>query len=136
MQLAEPCGVALSSRPLSSTTPTSGPESQGKSLKQPFAFLLKACFVGYDKIIQGPYSPYNLLRSGKLVIDLALMRGVVAASKWIGPHALPAGYISEWPSLQENPYDLSGWQEWLCPTFQRGYEPTARAAMRELGLEV
>ena len=63
--------------------------------------LLRACFVSEEKIFQGPFSPYNLLCSGNLVIDLAFMRAVVAASKWLGPHAFPAGYISEWPPSQE-----------------------------------
>ena len=62
-------------------------------------FLLKACFAVSDKLFQGPCSPYSFLRSGKRVIDLRFMQGVVAASKWLGPHVLPKANFIWFPLI-------------------------------------
>ena len=77
----------------------------GPGPEQALRHLLRACFVMEEKISQGTYSAYNLLCSSNLVIDLAFMRAVVAASKWFGALGFPEGHISEWPPSQG--------QEWL-----------------------
>jgi len=53
----------------------------------------------------GAFSPYNLLVGGNLVMDLAFMRAVVAASTWLGAVSFPEGHISTWPPPKKN--------EWL-----------------------
>ena len=67
--------------------------------------LLGACFVNYEKMFVGAFSPYYLLVGGNLVMDLAFMHAVVAASKWLGVGAFPEGHISTWPPPKKN--------EWL-----------------------
>ena len=64
--------------------------------------LLRACFVGEERLFQHGWSPYNLLLTSKLVIDLAFMRAVKAASNWLGPSSMPAGFISEWPPNEDD----------------------------------
>ena len=81
----------------------------GRHPEAGLTWLLRACFVRADTMFKGGFSPYQLLCSGKLVMDLAFMRGVVAASKWLGPHVLPTGYISEWPPEPSDPTDIIEW---------------------------
>ena len=64
--------------------------------------LLRACFVAEERLFQGEWSHYNLLVTSKLVIDLAFMRAVKAASNWLGPSSMPAGFISEWPPNEDD----------------------------------
>ena len=63
--------------------------------------LLRVCFVSSEMLFVDSFSPYQFLCTGHLVIDLAFMRAVVAACRWLGPLGLPAGYIAEWPPPQE-----------------------------------
>ena len=46
------------------------------------------------------YSPYQLLASSHMVLDMAFARAVLVASAWLGPDAMPAGYIQTWPPLE------------------------------------
>ena len=75
----------------------------GANPESALLFLLRACFVEADRLFKGPFSPYNLLCSSKLVIDHAFFRAVLAASKWIGPIVMTVGYLSTWP-----PADVEG----------------------------
>ena len=63
--------------------------------------LLRACFVCEEKLFQNAFSPFNLLCSSNLVLDHAFIRAVVAASRWLGPEAMPVGYMSTWPPAQD-----------------------------------
>jgi len=63
--------------------------------------FLRACFVMEEKMFVGSYSPYNLLSRGSMVIDLAFMRAVVPASKWLGVASFPKGHISIWPPKEQ-----------------------------------
>ena len=70
--------------------------------------LTRVCALarhGTWRVFVGSYSPYNLLVGDNLVMDLAFMRAVVAASKWLGVGAFPEGHISTWPPPKKN--------EWL-----------------------
>ena len=73
--------------------PVGGPPDPVAALKH----LLKTCFVGDLYMFESQYSPFHLLLAGRLVVDIAFVRAVVAASKWLGPDGLPGGYISLWP---------------------------------------
>ena len=57
--------------------------------------LLHTCFIDAQRLFLGAWSTHNLLVTSKL----AFMRAVVAASIWLGPSSMPAGYvnISDWP---------------------------------------
>ena len=63
-------------------------------------YLLRACFVGDEKLFQNAWSPFNLLCSSNLVLDQAFLRAVVAASRWLGPETMPVGYTATWPPTQ------------------------------------
>ena len=43
------------------------------------------------------YSPYQLLAMSHMILDMAFVRAVLLASAWLGPSAMPAGYIPSWP---------------------------------------
>ena len=43
------------------------------------------------------YSAYQLLCSSQMIVDMAFVRAVIAASAWLGPGAMPVGYIDSWP---------------------------------------
>ena len=59
--------------------------------------LLKVCFVAENMMFKDAYSAYQLLCSSQLIIDMAFVRAVLTASAWLGPDAMPAGYIPTWP---------------------------------------
>ena len=59
--------------------------------------LLRRCFVGEHLMFKDAYSAYQLLCSSQMIIDMAFVRAVLAASSWLGPDAMPAGYIHTWP---------------------------------------
>ena len=62
--------------------------------------LLQHCFVRHQSMFKDAYSPYQLLCSSHMILDMAFVRAVHAASAWLGPDAMPAGYIQTWPPLE------------------------------------
>ena len=42
-------------------------------------------------------SPYHLLCSSHMILDMAFVRAVLLASAWLGPEVVPAGYLPTWP---------------------------------------
>ena len=62
--------------------------------------LLRACFVGQDKMFVNAWSPFHLLCGSNLVLDHAFLRAVVAATRWLGPDVMPVGYLATWPPTQ------------------------------------
>ena len=64
--------------------------------------LLKHCFIRSNYMFQGVFSSYQLLCSSHMVLDMAFIRAVLAAAEWLGPGAMPAGYIQTWPPLEED----------------------------------
>ena len=59
--------------------------------------ILRSCFVGHWMMFTDAFSPYQLLCSSRWVLDMAFLRAVLAASAWLGPGAMPVGYIDSWP---------------------------------------
>ena len=59
--------------------------------------LLRHCFVGSAFMFKDACSPYQLLCSSHMLLDMAFVRAVIAASAWLGPDAMLVGYISTWP---------------------------------------
>ena len=80
------------------------PGIEGPNPTNALQSLLRTCFVDEQRLFQGAWSHHNLLVTSKLVVDLAFMRAVLAASKWLGPSSMPAGYvnISDWPPHQDD----------------------------------
>ena len=70
--------------------------------------LLSSCFVQYNCMFKDGFSPYQLLCSSQLVMDMAFARAVRAACQWLGPIAMPAGYIQTWPPQEPPPAGDAG----------------------------
>jgi len=64
--------------------------------------LLRHCFIRAANMFEGAHTPYQLLCSSQMILDMAFVRAVLAASEWLGPVAMPAGYIQTWPPLEED----------------------------------
>ena len=62
--------------------------------------LLRHCFIRDNYMFVGAFTPYQLLCSSHMILDMAFIRAVLAASEWLGPVAMPAGYIQTWPPLE------------------------------------
>ena len=62
--------------------------------------LLRSCFFRNESMFNNYCSPQKLLCRSKMNIDMAFVRAVLTASQWLGPTAMPAGYIGSWPPAQ------------------------------------
>ena len=65
-------------------------------------YLLRHCFIRSNYMFKVAFTPYQLLCSSHMILDMAFVRAVRAASEWLGPAAMPAGYIQTWPPLEED----------------------------------
>ena len=65
----------------------------GPSPEAALAALLSHCFVRPQSMFKDACSPYQLLCSSHMILDMAFVRAVIAASAWLGPDAMPVGYI-------------------------------------------
>ena len=72
--------------------PVTGPDPEA-ALKA----LLSRCFLHSAIIFKDAHSPYQLLSTSHLILDMAFVRAVRLASAWMGPEAMPAAYILSWP---------------------------------------
>ena len=54
-------------------------------------------FLNWRIMFTGAFSPYQLLCMIDMILDMAFVRAVLTASFWLGPDAMPAGYIPTWP---------------------------------------
>ena len=59
--------------------------------------LLRSCFVGDNHLFTKAYSPYQLLCSSHMNMDMAFVRAVRLASALLSKEAMPVGFISIWP---------------------------------------
>ena len=64
--------------------------------------LLRHCFISSNSMFKVGFTPYQLLCSSHMILDMAFVRAVRAVSEWLGPVAMPAGYIQTWPPLEED----------------------------------
>ena len=64
--------------------------------------LLRHCFIRGAIMFQGAYTAYQLLCSSHMNLDMAFVRAIRVASEWLGPTAMPAGYIQIWPPIEED----------------------------------
>ena len=62
--------------------------------------LFKACFLMHHLMFRNDSSPYQFLARSHNIIDLAFVRAVLTASRWLGPDDMPTGYIAHWPPPQ------------------------------------
>ena len=62
--------------------------------------LLRHCFIRGACMFEGAYTPYQLLCSSHMILDMAFVRAILLASEWLGPIAMPTGYIQTWPPLE------------------------------------
>ena len=62
--------------------------------------LLKSCFVRSPYMFKDSFSAFQLLSSSQLILDMAFVRAVLAASAWLGPHATAAGHKHAWQPLE------------------------------------
>ena len=69
----------------------------GPSPEAALAALLKHCLVRPHIMFKDAHSPYQLLCSSHMILDMAFVRAVMTASAWLGPDAMPTGYIHNWP---------------------------------------
>jgi hypothetical protein len=74
----------------------------GPSPEHALECLLRHCFIRGAIMFQGPYSPYQLLCSSQMNLDMAFVRAVRIASEWLGPKEMPAGHILWWPPIEED----------------------------------
>ena len=64
--------------------------------------LLGSCFVGSQLLFTKAYSPYQLLCSSHMNMDMAFVRAVRLASALLGKEAMPVGFISTWPPTESD----------------------------------
>ena len=89
------CSPQLAAFITSHTTysnPFAGPDPEAA-----LRHLLRSCFIMESCMFKNACSPYQLLCRSQMILDIAFVRAVLTASQWLGPHAMPAGYIESWP---------------------------------------
>ena len=69
----------------------------GPDPEQALRALLRRCFLRDHLMFRDAHSPYQLLCSSHMILDMAFVRAVMTASSWLGPDAMPTGYIHNWP---------------------------------------
>jgi hypothetical protein len=79
------------------THPLNGPDPQ-----LALTCLLRHCFLCDKSLFKDAYSPYQLLCSSHMILDLAFVRAVRVASDWLDHKEMPAGHILWWPPISED----------------------------------
>ena len=75
-----------------------GPPDPKKALRA----LLRRCFVGGQWMWTLDYSLEKLFIHSHMILDMAFVRAVRVASAWLGPDAMPVGYIDTWPPQHDD----------------------------------
>ena len=70
--------------------------------------LFQKCFILPQCMFKNACSIYQLMCRSHHIIDLAFARAVLTVSKWLGPEAMPNGYIANWPPAPPEGYEPHG----------------------------
>ena len=62
------------------------------------SMLLRHCFIRDNFMFVGPFTPYQLLCSSHMILDMAFIRAVLAASEWLGPDSYAGRLYSDMAS--------------------------------------
>ena len=57
----------------------------------------RSCFLRDNMMFENACLPYKLLRRSHMIVDMAFVRAVLTASRWLGFILMPAGYFESWP---------------------------------------